>query len=393
VLIDRTRRSTAENAYDDSHTLQTARGVHIPALDGLRGIASVMVVIYHSGPHIVREAGGHFDWLHDVPPFWFAGVDLFFVLSGFLISGILVEARHSPRYFRTFYARRAFRIFPLYYAVFAGYIIAISVLPSETVSTWRLFENPFPSWTYGLYLQNFAMAAVDNFGPIWMAGSWSLAVEEQFYLTLPKIIKTVDDRRLVCLMLGGIVIAPLLRAIIQKSRIVPGLSNYVLLPTHCDALAVGIIVMLAVRYRSNALILHRRVLALGTSVIVIAWSLYPFVPNPHAIRLAFVTPSGNAIAFGVVLLFLLVSPNSIPARVLASKVCRYFGLIAYSTYLFHPILLCIAFRLLSSKDPSLNTYADLFPVAAALLGTLMLASISWYMFESKLVGLGRRFTF
>ena len=74
-----------------------------------------MVVAYHFGPHIVREENSRFLFLRHVPPLWFEGVGLFFVLSGFLISGILVTARESPRYFSTFYARRMFRIFPLYY--------------------------------------------------------------------------------------------------------------------------------------------------------------------------------------------------------------------------------------------------------------------------------------
>ncbi len=151
----------------------------IPALDGLRGVASLMVLAYHFGPHIVRDDRSRYVFLHRIPPLWFEGVPLFFVLSGFLISGILVDARSSPRYFQTFYARRLFRIFPLYYLVLLGYGMMIALGQANTNA--RLFESPLPLWTYWLYLQNFAMAATNSFGAIWMAGSWSLAVEEQFY--------------------------------------------------------------------------------------------------------------------------------------------------------------------------------------------------------------------
>jgi peptidoglycan/LPS O-acetylase OafA/YrhL len=244
----------------------------IPALDGLRGIASLMVVAYHFGPHIVREDASQFQFLHRFPGLWFKGVDLFFVLSGFLISGILVNARHSPRYFRTFYARRVFRIFPLYYAVLLAYGV---VLLLHANPQWRLFEEPLPFWTYVLYLQNFAMAAANSFGAIWMAGSWSLAVEEQFYLTLPAIIRWVDDRGLAKFALAGFVAAPLLRGLIQRFRFLPGESNYVLLPTTVDDLAVGVLVMLLLRHRRTWLIERRRAIGWLAVGLFLAWSVYP----------------------------------------------------------------------------------------------------------------------
>lgn len=166
----------------------------IPALDGLRGVASMMVFGYHFGPSILPETGSAFQLLRTIPPFWFQGVPLFFVLSGFLISGILVGERNSPRYFQTFYAQRAFRIFPLYYGVFFSYCAALAVLGSSTTRLGHLFENPLPLWPYMLYLQNFTMAASNTFGPNWMAGSWSLAVEEQFYFTLPAVVRVTSER-------------------------------------------------------------------------------------------------------------------------------------------------------------------------------------------------------
>lgn len=192
----------------------------IPALDGLRGSASLMVVAYHFGPHIVREADSRFLFLRSLPPLYFEGVDLFFVLSGFLISGILVDARQSPRYFSTFYARRICRIFPLYYLVLLCYGLAIILLNSRTADLGRLFENPLPLWSYALYLQNFSMAAASTFGPIWMAGSWSLAIEEQFYLTLPAVIRRVSDGGLFRFALLALIAAPVLRAVIQKFKFV-----------------------------------------------------------------------------------------------------------------------------------------------------------------------------
>lgn len=350
-----------------------------------------MVVSYHFGPHIVR--GDRFAFLYSVPGLWFQGVDLFFVLSGFLISDILVRARESPRYFSTFYARRAFRIFPLYYAVFCAYMLTVAILGPRTVGLGRLFENPLPIWPYSVYLQNFTMAATNSFGPIWMAGSWSLAVEEQFYFTLPAIIRKVQDGALLRISLIGIVCAPLLRALIQKFKFAPGLSNYVLLPTRLDALAVGVLVMLILRHRAGTVKRHGEKIALACAALLAAWTVYPYVPNPEAIRLAFVNTTMNSLVFGSILLCLLTLPGSLPARLLSTRPMRNLGNLAYSTYLLHPILLCVAFRTLKNQDPALINNSDVVPVIAAFLATISLSWVSWTLFESKLLTIGHRFRY
>jgi peptidoglycan/LPS O-acetylase OafA/YrhL len=363
----------------------------IPALDGLRGVASLMVLLYHFGPHIVRDANSQFQFLHRVPQLWFEGVDLFFVLSGFLISGILVDARQSTNYFKTFYARRIFRIFPLYYLVLFSYGLTIAFTHVDTRA--RLFTGPLPFWTYTLYLQNFAMTARNTFGAVWNAGSWSLAVEEQFYLTLPAIIRRVTDRGLFLFAMFGFVGAPILRGLIQRFKFLPGMANNVLLPTRVDSLAVGVLVMLLIRYRQPWLTANRKLVAWGTIALFAAWSVYPYIPNPEAIRLGFINYTVTAMVFGAILLSLLVFPLSIPGRFLSTRPMRNFGNMAYSTYLFHPILLCIVFRIMRSKDPFLVTSSDLLPLAVAAVVTLGLSWLSWSQFESPLLRIGHRFRY
>src|ERR1700733_7813020 len=128
-----------------------ARQRRIPQLDGLRGIAVLLVVLYHFVPSMVLAGIGlqrsfHFGW---------CGVDLFFVLSGFLIGGILLDARESPSYFRTFYSRRFYRIFPLYYIWIFFYAVlaagAFSRLPASIAVAW---PGARPLVVYALFLQN-----------------------------------------------------------------------------------------------------------------------------------------------------------------------------------------------------------------------------------------------
>jgi peptidoglycan/LPS O-acetylase OafA/YrhL len=362
----------------------------IPALDGLRGMASLMVLVFHFGPQIALQPDNRFWFLHQIPNFWYRGVDLFFVLSGFLISGILVNARHSPQYFRTFYARRVFRIFPLYYAVLLAYAIGLLLHPDPH---GELFRDQLPLWSYVFYLQNFFMAARNGFGAIWMAGSWSLAVEEQFYLTLPAIIRWVKDRGLLLFAVGGLAGAPVLRALIQRFRLLPGNANYVLLPTSVDDLAIGVLVMLLLRHRKEWLFEHRRGVALTAVGLFAAWSIYPYVPNPQAIRLAFMERTGNAVVFGSVLLSVLLFPAAAISRFLSTRPMRTLGDMAYSTYLFHPIVLGLVFLVLRHGDPSLVQFSDLIPLSIALTLTLVLSWLSWTQFEKRMLRIGHRYRY
>jgi peptidoglycan/LPS O-acetylase OafA/YrhL len=132
-----------------------ARQMRIPQLDGLRGIAVLLVVLYHFIPSIGLTGGGFWFHFQNCFRFGWSGVDLFFVLSGFLIGGILLDARESPSYFRTFYSRRFYRIFPLYYIWIFFYAVlaagAFSRLPVSIAVAW---PGARPLVVYALFLQN-----------------------------------------------------------------------------------------------------------------------------------------------------------------------------------------------------------------------------------------------
>src|SRR6186997_1549382 len=177
----------------------------IPALDGLRGIAIVLVMLHHFT--YLRPTSGIDALIGNVLFFGWTGVDLFFVLSGFLITGILLDTRNSRRYFTTFYARRTLRIFPLYYLIL---FIALVVLPKfpavdrVLIGQDELIDLP-PQWPYWLYLTNFSIA---DRGWVhgWVDVGWSLAIEEQFYLVWPLVIWLCPPR-LVALLCAAILVA------------------------------------------------------------------------------------------------------------------------------------------------------------------------------------------
>jgi peptidoglycan/LPS O-acetylase OafA/YrhL len=374
-------------------THAAAVGSRIPALDGLRAVASLTVVFYHFGPHIATDWSSPFSRLQRLPRLGEEGVTLFFVLSGFLISSILVNARSSPRYFGTFYIRRIFRIFPLYYAVLLGYVAMLAVVGPRTTLMPRLLEPRLPLWPFFVYVQNFAMALAAGYGGTWMAGSWSLAVEEQFYLTLPAVVRVTTDRGLAIAAAAAFLLPIPLRAAIQHFAFVPQLSNKILLPTTVDALAAGVLVMLALRYYRPWILDRRSLVGWATLVALAAWFGWPGLFEISHVRYLFLDSTLTSVVCAFALTYVLVAPDSGFGRFLSLSRMRTLGNMAYSTYLLHPILLCVCFWLLRHEDPLLRTAADLIPVACALGLTLAASYLSWAGLESRLLKVGHRWRY
>jgi peptidoglycan/LPS O-acetylase OafA/YrhL len=192
----------------------------IPALDGLRGVAILSVMAFHFwmfgttvGITFAERA------YNSIASKGWVGVDLFFVLSGFLITGILYDSRQDPRYYRVFYARRTVRIFPLYYASLALFFFLIpwilrSLHPVELVNVHTGATAKLFAWTYLLNwiegLKGFSVA------PLPLQHFWSLAIEEQFYLVWPFLVLTLARRRLMWLCMGLMVLAFALRVVLYR---------------------------------------------------------------------------------------------------------------------------------------------------------------------------------
>ncbi|HEY5944464.1 MAG TPA: acyltransferase, partial [Kofleriaceae bacterium] len=172
----------------------------IQELDGLRGIAILMVMVHRFWPRTGVGVAA------DVAGTGWIGVDLFFVVSGFLIAGILLDTKGDDGYFKNFYARRALRIFPLYYLFVIGVFIAFAHNPEFRERAGS------PIW-YLVHLGNVPEGLLGLSVPYWIAPVWSLAIEEQFYLTFPWLVRFVDRRRLTIALVGMIAVAPIIRLV------------------------------------------------------------------------------------------------------------------------------------------------------------------------------------
>lgn len=386
----------AEIKPDCLTSMPTMDGGRIAELDGFRGAAVLAIVVLHYVIHHLQSTpGSPLAYTQKYLMFLWIGVDAFFVLSGFLIAGILIDQRETKNYFRVFYLRRSLRIFPLYYLLIVCWVVVTVTLTSVPGMRW-LLEPGVSYWSYLVYGQNFMMAALASTGPNFVAATWSLAVEEHFYLALPMVVRWTRPAMLPHVLVIGVVLAPIFRLACAYLGPAWNEAQSVLLPSRCDSLLLGAFAAWAVRdsvsrdwlTRNRAglfKLLGALGIFLGASPVLLA--------NPHALHsplLAFSVYTAIAAFFTTLLLLLQLRYLPIVARVLSGEILRYFGRISYTMYLFHTAILGLVFALLLGKEPILDGWTDWGAMLFAFCMTVVFAQLSWYFVEGRLISYGHR---
>jgi peptidoglycan/LPS O-acetylase OafA/YrhL len=382
---------------DGPGALLAAVGGRIPQLDGLRGIAIGLVVVWHYFVEVPgHEASGLASLLRRLFFLSWSGVDLFFVLSGFLIGGILLDNRESPRYFRTFYVRRAFRIIPLYVLLLVPFWSARASLDtSRSPALAALLAGDIPSWSYAAFLQNFFMANAGHFGPQWTAITWSLAVEEQFYLVLPLTLYLVPRRHVPRLCLACAAAALGLRTTLVLAGTTASATGaaYLLLPSRMDALLLGVLGAWLVRdpaWRrrlegsSRALWL---VIAVAGAGVAVASFRETYFSAPV---MATVGYSWLAVLYFAALIACVAADAGPLRAVTTAWPLRALGQVSYFVYLFHTLVLLLVHFQLFGRMPAHHSLADALATLAALALLLGAATLSWRFLEEPLIREGRR---
>lgn len=330
---------------------------HLPALDGLRGAAIMMVIAEHAG----------------VFPHGWVGVDLFFVLSGFLITGILVRAKERPHYYKNFFARRALRVFPAAFAYIALLCILVPVfkgrpLPDHQGWLWTYTTNIAVAWPAGA-----GFLAV----PRYSGHLWSLAVEEHFYLVWPIVVRTCSIQRLRQVCVWGIVVAFVLR-LAQHLLHIPGLASYVFTPMRMDTLFSGALLAISPEAWSGRL---RRAVDLGGPAVALCAIAILVTHGAHA---GLVETFGySLIAFGATWVVRSAIMPGWFARMLESRPLVLAGRYSYAAYLGHFIVVWAVKKYL---------YLEGWPLAlVAGASTFVCAAVSWQIFESPILSLKRYF--
>lgn len=318
----------------------------------------------------------------------------FFVLSGFLIGGILIDQRNSPNFFRVFYLRRALRIFPPYIMLLTLWISADTFFRAPGMR-WLLAPQ-LPAWPYWLYLQNFWMATAGSTGPNFVGATWSLAIEEQFYLIFPLIVWWLPSRILPLTLGVGILLAPTMRALLALLGPDWNEAQLRLLPTRWDSLVLGALAAWIIRDAGSRSVLGRhrrrwlRLLALLGGITALIPIALRWVQPAHSPSMAFFMHLIVAMFFA--LLILLLSLDFLPrlSRLLSNTWLRFFGRISYTLYLFHTAFLGLAFALILHKEPILAETIDWATTAGAFMLAIVFSTASWHLIESRLVDYGHR---
>lgn len=309
--------------------------------------------------------------------FGFLGVDLFFVLSGFLITTLLLIARRQPHYYRNFYVKRAFRILPIFIAVL--FIIRVTGIASTSYVVMSL-----------LFVANFA----NVFNVLAGGPFWSLAVEEQFYLVWPQIVRRLNIRRLRMILVAVIIIEPIIRCILASGG--HGYSYYTF--SRCDGLAWG--AWLATETRLHRLLMSKERAKgwwqrLGTPLLISGSVLMGASVTVASLRLGglFATAlmlSAGPIFFAGVIAFVLTHHDSFISKVFRMRPLRFCGDISYASYLVHLYVLSSYDRIAGPLRAG-ATGPFLFRAATVLVVTTVVCTFSLYFFERPVMALRRRF--
>lgn len=321
------------------------------------------------------------------------GVELFFVLSGFLITGILLDSRNSPNYFSTFYARRVLRIFPLYYAY-----LALAFLGPRIWHVVSGAANPVAHinpWWYLTYIQNFRPNTM--LLDAYLGHLWSLAVEEQFYLVWPLLVLLVNRKVLtwICFSLLPLALIIRLHYAGQSGPLAQFVNVFT--PASLDSLAAGALVAIVVRnpkwLRHARSIVHPLIAACLMWFAILAWrsgSLFEYFPLIQTWGITALT-----LLFAGIIFLAATGKRGGLTTVLNVKPLRFTGKISYGLYVLHPLVIGILLPVFAAvpADAAIDLALNSEKIAIILLASITVAAGSWFFFEKPVLGLKKYFRY
>jgi peptidoglycan/LPS O-acetylase OafA/YrhL len=334
----------------------------IPQLDAVRGLAVLLVLLHNTDLY----PSLHLQWISGNG--WM-GVDLFFVLSGFLITRILLDTKESEGFFKNFYARRCIRIWPLYYSALLFMFVFVPLLrPSDAHTVFEARSSPW--WAYPVFLQNF-LVPIPTSATGLLAVTWSLAVEEQFYLVWPLVVRFCNESQLRKFVIAVICLSPAIRYYLSAHRI----NIYSNTFCRLDGLMAGALLALALSSSSFV----------PTKYVMQAWiALLVSAPLALILQARWIVFSFVALASVSFVYLALFSKQRWFQSILTSRFLVYTGTISYGIYLLQKIPVDAA------KAFHLDRHGFLvLPITAA--ATYALAALSWNLLEKPFLRLRRFF--
>jgi peptidoglycan/LPS O-acetylase OafA/YrhL len=377
----------------------TAEPRHQPELDGIRGLAILAVLLSHAADAlgVLPHHTPHAKWVSLVAfalvPGW-GGVDLFFVLSGFLITGILLRSRSRPTYFRSFYARRVLRIFPIYYLFLLATLLAAHVSPGLRA---RLPATPREILSYFLYLQNWPLFWPNLLGMTTLWGSfWSLAVEEQFYLVWPAAVRLLSVPTMLALCCAGFLLGTPVRWALIHWYTGIHVSIVQMPVTRLDGLFLGAACALYRQHRGRPVPLHWAAWSFAAGAVMMLQIAVFHVRELFGIDLHIATYGIAAFALMATGL-VAASQHRLPwlDRILVARPLRVAGRYSYGMYVYHLLIYAgltwLARRIAPATGGEFNVFAALLYIALAILLVTAVAAASFHLIETPFLRLKRFF--
>ena len=334
---------------------------HYPALDGLRGVAILLVVIYHNFGFISQS---YFGWL---------GVDLFFVLSGFLITDILLRTVNEPKFLSNFYMRRVLRIFPLYYASLLLFLFIVAPLTSDKIE-WEYYqENQIYLWTY---LQNWLYIFKEPGSAAILNHYWSLAVEEQFYIFWPLVILLLKKPKYLLAFIGILLIAVIIFRFVLWFYQVEDLAYYNLYTfTRIDGICIGCMVALLMRMNMHFIRNYTFLIVLVFAAVNFGFYFINRENDYSFPYIALVGYTTFAMILGLLVYEAVTRETRFLNMIFGFGLLKFFGRISYGLYIFHwPVYL-----LISAYYSEANGFSGKLLLSLAATGIAIL--ISWLSYR------------
>jgi peptidoglycan/LPS O-acetylase OafA/YrhL len=382
---------TVSTVAQPAQTIGPAK--RIPELDGLRGLAIFFVILCHyvgGNPPGLRHS--FVRRIAEVLGLGSIGVDLFFILSGFLIGGILLNSRSSQLYYKTFYLRRFFRIIPIYYLWLA--LFGLATIAAKIWNIWggAEFHTVVPYWAYFIFLQNYFQGA--TWAQVyWLGPLWSLAVEEQFYLLAPPVVRKLSPERLLKVLSGVLVFSLVLRLFLSSMYGADhdywGINASTdWMPCRADDLALGMIVAVLWANPQSRIRLQQRLSVLYAGLFSCAAGLLAmsyWIMKPDSFVTATVARTAIGFFFVFLLLITLTDKKGLLGRIFNWSPLRELGKISYCVYIIHCAVSWALYRSILHTEPRFDGWYAIGVSVLSFAVTVLIAELSWRYFENPLI--------
>jgi peptidoglycan/LPS O-acetylase OafA/YrhL len=357
------------------------------ALDGLRGCAILWVLAYHLVALPAKPAA--YSGMAGVMAFasygWI-GVNLFFVLSGYLITQGLFLHERDRAYFANFWVRRAFRIVPAYALLLVSFVAAKALWPSAQPGADGLFNSVIPFWSYLVFTQNMYMASLGYLGNDWLRVLWSLAVEVQFYLFISVALFLIPRRQAAWWLSSLVVASVLFRYLCYFNLKDPDASLVVLLPSRLDGFLLGGLLAIVPRDGRVGSRLRRPAASIAFLLLSVAFLGTLFSGRFGSATHDLIPLYYSAMSVGCAALLDLCAAPFRPVQWLMERgPLVEAGRLSYFIYLFHMPIALVVFRVVLGTAPTLATASAILVMMASVAAIYGAAWLSYAYFEAPLI--------